>query len=103
MIVYKVNEMFWDLNEKNGFRKVRAIHEGECLAIFNSTFLKSTSTWECVMVPMGLTFNQSKVFLFKDVIDNSEKIMDCLCMESLSFEEVQNFISNLQNDDITPE
>lgn len=94
MIVYQVNEMFWDLNEASGCRKIKVMNGGECIAVFNSTFTKDDSKWDCVLVPMGLTFNKEKTFLFKDVINNSDKIMDALCSHKLSFEDIQNFISN---------
>lgn len=92
MIVYQANEMFWDLNEASGCRKIRVINDGECIAVFSSTFVRDASTWECVLVPMGLSFNKDETFLLKDIINNSEKIMNIMSSDRLSFEEIQNFI-----------
>jgi len=92
-MIYKVNHMFWNENESTGYRHVSVEYNDRILMAV--TAHNVSNAWQAQVVPMGFSFQQNEVQAFSDMFSVLPKLMQFLCTENLSIEEVQKFLDSI--------
>lgn len=95
-MIYKINSMFWDQNDSTGFRHISVEYNERCLMAITAHM--HNSIWESKVIPMGFTFSKLEIEEFSKMFLDLPKIMDKLCSDKLTHEEITNFISSLQKE-----
>lgn len=90
---YKVNEMFWDQNESTGYRHISVEYKDRILMAV--TAYKTFGEWDTQVIPMGFTFKQDEIQAFSDLFAVLPKLMDFLKTDSITIEEMQNYLLTL--------
>ena len=85
--------MFWDQNEITGYRHVSVEYNDRVLMAVTSHNV--SGTWSAQVIPMGFSFNHSEIQAFSDLFSVLPGLMEFLCQESLTVEEIQEFLLTL--------
>lgn len=93
-MIFKTNHMFWDENESTGYRHVSVEYNDRVLMAVTS--YKVMGVWGAQVIPMGFSFKQDEVQAFSDMFSVLPKLMEFLCTDSLTFEEMQEFLLTIQ-------
>ncbi|AQW88590.1 hypothetical protein pEaSNUABM50_00063 [Erwinia phage pEa_SNUABM_50] len=93
-MLYKLNQMFWDENESTGYRHVSVEYNGRVLMAV--TAHNVSKVWSSRIIPMGFSFELDEVEAFSGLFEVLPSLMKFMCTESLSSEEMQNFLLTIQ-------
>lgn len=93
-MLFKTNHMFWDENESTGYRHVSVEYKDRVLMAV--TAHNVSGTWGAHVIPMGFSFAQDEVQAFSDMFSVLPGLMEFMCTESLTFEEMQEYLLTIQ-------
>lgn len=85
--------MFWDQNEITGYRHVSVEYNGRVLMAV--TAHNVSGKWDAQVIPMGFSFKHNEIQAFSDMFSVLPGLMDFLCQESVTVEEIQEFLLTL--------
>ena len=93
-MIFKTNHMFWYENESTGYRHVSVQYEDRILMAV--TAHNVSGKWNAQVIPMGFSFSQDEVVAFSGLFSVLPALMEFMCSEQLTFEEMQDFLLTLQ-------
>ena len=93
-MLFKTNQLFWNENESTGYRHVSVEYNDRVLMAVTSHNV--SGSWAAQVIPMGFSFKQDEVQAFSDMFTVLPELMDFMCTESLTFEEMQEFLLTIQ-------
>ncbi len=94
MILFQVNEPFWEQNEEAGFRQIKIRNSTDVIAVINANM--SEGTWSAAFVPMGFSFSTQKMNDLGVVIEISDVLMRVLERPDLKVQELLEYIQNIE-------
>lgn len=86
-MIFKLNRLFWDENEKSGHRQVQVFNNEDKIAVLNST--RTDGQWTCTFVPMGFSFKSQDMLVLAECCHKCHVLMSVLQAEVLTVDEVQ--------------
>lgn len=93
-MMFKINHMFWDENESTGYRHISVEHNDRVLMAVTS--YKTSGEWLSQVIPMGFSFKQDEVQAFSAMFAVLPGLMEFLCTDALTVDEMQNFLDSIQ-------
>lgn len=93
-MIFKTKRMFWDENESTGYRHISVEHNDRVLMVV--TAHRISGEWMTQVVPMGFSFKQDEVQTFSEMFAVLPCLMEFLCTESLTIDEMQNFLDSIE-------
>lgn len=93
-MLFKVNTMFWDQNEGTGYRHVSVEYNDRVL--LSVTAHNVSGAWQAQVIPMGFSFNLDEIQAFSDMFSVLPGLMEFLCKESMTVEEIQEYLLTIQ-------
>ncbi len=93
-MIYKINAMFWDENERTGYRHVSVEYNDRILMAV--TACRSSNEWQSQVIPMGFSFQHNEIQAFSELFSVLPGLMTFLSAPSLTFEEVEQYLLTLQ-------
>ncbi len=91
---FKTKRMFWDENESTGYRHISVEYNDRVLMVV--TAHRISGEWMTQVVPMGFSFNKDEVQTFSEMFSVLPGLMEFLCTESLTIDEMQNFLDSIE-------
>lgn len=86
--------MFWDENESTGYRHVSVEYNDRVLMAV--TAHNVSGTWSAQVIPMGFSFSQNEIQAFSDMFLVLPGLMEFMCKENLTIEQIQEFLLTVQ-------
>lgn len=93
-MIFKIKRMFWDENESTGYRHISVEQNDRVLMVVTSH--KIDGEWMTQIIPMGFSFNHDDVKMLSDIFSVLDGLMNFLCTDSLTADEMQNFLDSLE-------
>ena len=94
-MIFKTSPMFWDDNERSGYRHISVeYNERVLLAVVSH---RTDGVWKSSVVPMGFNFFHDEVQQFANMFSVLPEFMKFLIKDELSFEDIQTYILTIQD------
>lgn len=92
-MIFKMNNMFWSINESTGYRHIDVIYNGRIIMAVVSH--RTSSVWTASVIPMGFSFTLDEIQGFSDAFTVLPVLMEFLQTDEISEQEMQNYLLTL--------
>lgn len=93
-MIFKTKSIFWEENEKAGYRHISVEHNERVLITVVSH--RTDGVWNSTAVPMGFSFTKDEIIIFTEIISVLPNLMTFLCTDEISTDEIQQYLLTLK-------
>lgn len=87
---YKIDTLFWDMNESTGMRNIRLVHDDRTYMAVLSHY--RSGVWSSSVVPMGFSLSLDETIEFSRSFQVLPDLMRLMESPTLTLEEIQEFL-----------